>query len=59
MELLCIASHEVFNKVVDATPGLEHRLPGERRSKYVTAVIVRLLDSPTVCDPRGGTSTHE
>jgi len=59
MALLCIANHRVFNKVVDATPGLEHRLPGEHRSKYVTAVLLRLLNSPTVCDPRGGTSKHE
>lgn len=53
MALLSIADHETFNKVVDATPALRHRLPGESRDKYVTAVIYQLRPEFSRCATRG------
>lgn len=44
MELLCIDDSRTFKKVVDANPEIKHTLPGEKRAKYLTSVIVRLLD---------------
>jgi hypothetical protein len=43
MELLCIDDPRVFRKVIDANPDLAHRLPGEKKAKYLRAVIDRLL----------------
>lgn len=43
MELLCVDDGRVFRKIVDANPNLAHRLPGEKRAKYLLSVIIRLL----------------
>jgi hypothetical protein len=57
MALLCISSSETFRKVVDATPDLPHKLPGEVRSKYKVSVIARILTSTNPrCATRGGDS---
>lgn len=42
MALLDIKTNLLFQKVVDANPGLAHRVPGEKQDKYVTAVIYAL-----------------
>jgi hypothetical protein len=54
MELLSIDDDEVFRKVVDANPDLAHRLPGEKKAKYLTEVIAKLLspNNPAVIDRR-------
>lgn len=52
MALLGIADSHTFRKVVDATPELEHRLPGERQARYVTAVIYQLRPESR-CATRG------
>ena len=49
MAILCISDSRIFHKVVDATPGLAHRVPGERQAKYVTAVLYFLLPVQTRC----------
>lgn len=43
MRLLCIENDDLFKKVVDATPGLAHKLPGETNAKYLTSVIAKML----------------
>lgn len=43
MELLCIDHDHTFKKVVDAVPELAHKLPGEKKAKYLTSVIEKLL----------------
>ena len=43
MELLSIEDERVFAKVVDANPSLKHKIKGEKRCKYLTAEIARLL----------------
>jgi hypothetical protein len=43
MELLSVRTWATFRKVVDANPDLVHRLPGESRARYSTAVIASLL----------------
>lgn len=53
MELLGIARDDIFTKVVDATPELRHRLPGESRDRYVTAVIYQLRPEFSRCATRG------
>ena len=45
MALLCIHDKHVFQKVVDANPDLIHKLPGEGQTKYLTAVIFRLVSA--------------
>lgn len=42
MALLSIGHADTFRKVVDANPGLAHRVPGEKQDKYVTSVIYNL-----------------
>lgn len=44
MEMLSIGNRETFRKVVDATPGLAHRLPGEGQDRYKTEIIYRLVN---------------
>ena len=58
MELLCIKGAAHFRKVVDANPQMVHRLAGETRARYRTAIIFGLLsglsnDKPRVM-PLGG-----
>ncbi len=53
MQLLCIESEQTFKKVVDANPGLVHRLKGETQPKYVTAEIFRLLPISAWCATDG------
>lgn len=43
MALLNVRSPETFRKIVDANPGLRHRLDGEGQTWYVTAVIFTML----------------
>ena len=43
MALLGIRDKHVFQKVVDANPDLAHKLTGEGQTKYLTAVVFRLL----------------
>lgn len=56
MELLCIDDPRVFRKVIDANPDLAHRLPGEKKAKYLLAIIARLLE-PENCNSRCATGT--
>lgn len=51
MELLSIDDERVFAKVVDANPSLRHKLKGEKRCKYLTAVIAELLPPKTPVRP--------
>lgn len=44
MELLCIEDGRTFRKVVDAVPKIKHKLPGEKRCRYLTSVIADLLE---------------
>lgn len=55
MQLLCIENDDTFKKVVDANPGLAHKLPGETESKYLTEVIAKLLQptDSSRCATRG------
>lgn len=53
MRLLDIADERTFNKVVDATPHLRHRLPGESQDKYVTSVIYFLRPDISRCATSG------
>lgn len=53
MQLLCIADHETFRKVVDANPKLKHCLPGESQPKYLTAEIFALLPAAAWCGTVG------
>ena len=53
MRLLVITNRHTFNKVVDANPGMRHRIPGEGQYKYLTAVIYNLLANPTRCATEG------
>lgn len=54
MELLSITSERVFAKVVDANPGMKHKLKGEKRCKYLTAVIAELLTPKSPVRPPNG-----
>jgi hypothetical protein len=58
MELLCIVDPRVFRKVIDANPDLAHRLPGEKKAKYLLAIIARLME-PENCESRCATGTLE
>lgn len=49
MSLLCIDNKATFRKVVDANPRLVHKLPGEKRAKYLTSVITELLSPNSRC----------
>lgn len=53
MQILCIADHETFRKVVDANPQLKHCLPGEAQPKYLTAEIFALLPTAAWCGATG------
>ena len=53
MRALDVTEGRLFKKIVDANPDLVHRLPGETRAKYRTAVIARLLLSDARCATRG------
>lgn len=43
MRALCVENDNTWKKIVDATPELTHKLPGEQKVKYRSVVIVRLL----------------
>jgi hypothetical protein len=45
MRALDIEHDETFKKIVDATPDLAHRLPGEGKTRYRSSVICQLLIS--------------
>lgn len=53
MQLLCIKTDVLFRKVVDATPEIVHRLPGEKRSRYRISVIADLLARNPGVRPEG------
>ena len=53
MQLLGIRDDATFRKVVDATPDLLHKLPGESYGKYRVTAIARLLSTSPRCATRG------
>lgn len=44
-ELLGVGRDQIFKKVVDAHPEMRHRLAGEERYHYLTAIIFLMLPS--------------
>jgi hypothetical protein len=55
--LLLNVGHNTFAKVVDANPQLVHKLPGEKRAKYLVREIALLLEPNTRCAALGGAKT--
>lgn len=53
MMILGIQDSRTFKKVVDANPGMCHRLNGEGQTRYLTAVIFGLLPAAARCATNG------
>ena len=53
MALLQIRDKAAFKKVVDANPGMRHKLSGEGQTRYLTAVVFGLLPAAARCATNG------